>query len=157
MRDCPRPCDVTRAAKRKLDYFAKKRAGTPALASLLVHLCEQVDEELAADDDGAAAETGAGAASVTLLEDSAAVESRLYDAMLVAATTRGESSAGPSTESVDEVSFVPGEYLVAPLPERDAHCQASRMTRASWRNCCAAMYTAVASRGRALTRERHVR
>jgi len=108
MRDCPHPRDVTRAAKRKLDYFAKKRAGTPALASVLYHLCTQVDEEHAADAADAAAETGAGAASVTLLDDNAAVESRLYDAMLVAATTRGESSAGPSTESMEEVSFVPG-------------------------------------------------
>jgi len=66
-----------------------------------------VDEEHAADDADAAAETGAGAASVTLLDDNAAVDSRLYDAMLVAATTRGESSAGPSTESVEEVPFVP--------------------------------------------------
>jgi len=40
MRDCPRPRDATRAAKRKLDYFAKKRAGTPALAGILFQLCQ---------------------------------------------------------------------------------------------------------------------
>mgnify|MGYP000315045443 CR=1 FL=1 len=45
MRDCLRPRDATRAARSKLDYFAKKRAGTPALESILFRLCQQVEAD----------------------------------------------------------------------------------------------------------------
>jgi len=106
MRDCPRPRDATRAANRKLDYFAKKRAGTPALAGILFQLCQQVDTDRV--PDARTVEADAGSISAAFLEDNAAVESRLYDELLVATATRGASVLDSSAEQVEEVSFAPG-------------------------------------------------
>ena len=106
MRDCSRPRDATRAAKRKLAYFSKKRAGTPALAGILFQLCQQVDTDQV--PDVRAIEADAGSTSAALLEDNVAVKSRLYDELLVATATRGASGLESSAEQVEEVSFAPG-------------------------------------------------
>lgn len=58
--------------------------------------------------DARAIEADAGSTSAALLEDNVAVESRLYDELLVATATRGASGLESSAEQVEEVSFAPG-------------------------------------------------
>ncbi|GAB0492780.1 hypothetical protein MMPV_004050 [Pyropia vietnamensis] len=41
--DCPHPINAVKAAKRRLEYYAKKRAAQPAASTILYQLCSQLD------------------------------------------------------------------------------------------------------------------
>jgi len=58
--------------------------------------------------DARAIKVDVGSTSAALLEDNVAVESRLFDELLVATATRGASGLESSAEQVEEVSFAPG-------------------------------------------------
>ncbi|GAB0496233.1 hypothetical protein MMPV_007545 [Pyropia vietnamensis] len=49
--DCPHPVNAVKAAKRKLEYYAKKRATQPAASVILYQLCSQLDAAGVASDD----------------------------------------------------------------------------------------------------------
>lgn len=79
--NCPHPVNAVKAAKRKLEYYAKKRATQPAASAVLYQLCSQLDAAAVTgeDDDGDKADESdeAGGAAQndvdifeTLVEDS---------------------------------------------------------------------------------------
>lgn len=59
--DCPHPVNAIKAAKRKLEYYAKKRAAQPVASAVLYQLCSQLDAAGVSGDGGEdveAAESG---------------------------------------------------------------------------------------------------
>lgn len=50
--DCPHPVNAIKAAKRKLEYYAKKRAAQPVASAVLYQLCSQLDAAGVTGDGG---------------------------------------------------------------------------------------------------------
>jgi len=69
------------------------------------------------------------ATAAALLQQNATVEALLCDELLVAATTRDNSSSGASTERVEAMNFVPGVYL------GDTHQQETPYINCRGRSC----------------------
>lgn len=51
MRDCRAPVNTTLAAKRKMEYWSKKKAGKPVGAAILFSLCRQLDALVGPDGE----------------------------------------------------------------------------------------------------------
>lgn len=95
IRDCPQQLTGTSAANHKLENISKKRKSAPALAGILFQICRQLDGEGARSEDtlwhieDSDDESQLGIAEPS---DDAAIEAQLFDALVVAATTREEAT-----------------------------------------------------------------
>lgn len=99
MQACPHPIDVTKAAKRKHDYYAKKHAGKPNAVNVLFHLSSQIDF-LEVGDTSSASEDGRASAAAE--EDD---ERRIFDALLSSSATSAKGAADASGTN-DQPDFV---------------------------------------------------
>lgn len=90
---CPQPINTVKAARKKLDYYARKKAGKHAIHPVLFQLCHQVDQldsetaevlhEIAQNDDD----------QQDLLDEKA-----LFDALVSKLVESDDDDSGPSTE-----------------------------------------------------------
>eukprot|EP00170_Pyropia_yezoensis_P004054 contig_16673_g4065 len=94
--DCPHPVDVIKAAKRKLEYYAKKRFVRPAASAILYQLCAQLDAAGVTGDEDDDANEESDEAS-----EAAANEVGIFEALVDGSEPVPKDGDGTTSDDTD--------------------------------------------------------